>query len=174
MRVESLATFQQLPAIPRTGICPPHAHEDNSGRSLAMLTDPFDPNNWDLSEPVYRIYGDTQATIFAEVDEVDYHWAINWLWDVTTSRGKKGIKYIVRSVTQRNGAGRKGRAEEGRINTKMFLHVEIMKRTGILPPSPLHSMVDHIDRISLNCRRSNLQWATPSMNRNNISGGIND
>lgn len=127
----------------------------------------FDPNNWPTTDPVCRVYGNPSATIEAECDYIDYIWATQWLWDYTRSKGKKGKLYICRSITIRNGAGRKGRAEDGRINYKLFLHVAIMERTGIPRPSPEHTMVDHIDGNSLNCRRSNLRWATPSMNRIN-------
>jgi hypothetical protein len=135
------------------------------------LPDFFDPKTWPTTDPICRVYGNPSATVEATVDYIDYIWAIQWLWDCTRSKGKKGKLYICRSITIRNGAGRKGRAEDGRINFKQFLHVEIMKRTGILPPSPLHTMVDHRDGNSLNCCRSNLRWATAAMNRANIDGG---
>jgi hypothetical protein len=126
------------------------------------MLDIFDPNNWNLEARVCHIYGDTRASLFAEVDEIDYQWAIQWLWSHKWSRGKRKV-YICRQLTERHGP-------EVRYNSTVMLHIEIMKRTGILPPSPAHTLVDHRDGKSLNCRRSNLRWATPSMNRKNIGG----
>lgn len=125
------------------------------------MLDPFDPNNWNLEPAVLPIYGDAQASLFALVDEVDYQWATQWLWHHKWSRGRRKV-YICRQLTERLGGVR--------FNSTLMLHVEIQKRTGIAPPSPAHTLVDHRDGKSLNCRRHNLRWATPGMNRLNIGG----
>lgn len=130
------------------------------------MFDMWDPNNWNLEPQHYRVYGDVAASLFAEVDEEDYQWAIQWLWHHKWSRGHRKV-YICRQLTARYGNG-------VRFNSTVMLHIEIMKRTGIAPPSPLHTLVDHRDGKSLNCRRYNLRWATHSMNRTNIGGASGD
>jgi hypothetical protein len=111
----------------------------------------------------WHIYGDRRCEIAAEVDEIDYAWAIQWLWHHKWSRGGRKV-YVCRQVTQRIAGVR--------FNSTAMLHVEIMKRTGIEPPSPLHTRVDHRNGNSLNCKRENLRWATPAMNRANINGQL--
>lgn len=58
----------------------------------------------------------------------------------------------------------------GNYQGKIYIHVEIMRRTTILPPAPGFKIVDHRDGDELNCRRANLRWATPRMNRMNLFG----
>lgn len=132
---------------------------------LAVATeelDPFNPSNWAIfQQHEYRIYADDNAFRWAVVDEEDYQWAIKWRWHINkphpTRNGKK--EYFCRNP----GSG-------GRYKPKLFLHVEIMKRTGILPPSKLHKVVDHLDGNECNCRRSNLIWATILQNNRNRFG----
>lgn len=128
--------------------------------------DPFDPRLL-VFDHEYRIYGDDNANIYAIVDEADYHWAVQFLWSPKYSRG--GRKFYLRRVTHE----RIGPTHRDRIQRTEWLHVAIMKRTGIEPPSELHTMVDHFpDRDSLRCTRNNLRWATPSMNRQNVAERI--
>ena len=55
-----------------------------------------------------------------------------------------------------------------RVQRTMFLHVEVMIRAGISPPSPEHKIVDHYpSRNTMNCTRLNLRWATILENRLN-------
>lgn len=123
---------------------------------LALYSEPFGLN--DPREPYeFRIYGNDQATIWAVVDEEDYHWAIRWLWKPVTSRNTPKV-YLVRSTRI------KGRP------VSIYLHVAIMERTGIYRPSASHVVVDHRNGNSLDCRRSNLRFATRSMNRINVHG----
>lgn len=122
----------------------------------------WDPNTWSIPDHEFRIYGDERATTWAVVDEIDYHWAIQWRWNILTMHG--GIRipkpYLRRSRGEWQGSLRL------RQDT-LLLHVEIMKRTGVPPPSPKHRLVDHKNRDSLNCRRVNLHWVTHSMNNLN-------
>lgn len=129
-----------------------------------QLLDPFDPNNWPhfIGLPhEFRIYGDDRAHEFCVVDEVDYHWAIRWRWHVNKPHPKRNGKKRYFCRNQSNAA---------RYLPTLYLHVEIMKRTGIVPTSDLHFLVDHADGDELNCRRANLRWATRSFNNRNING----
>lgn len=124
------------------------------------VADFFDPRLWVKENHEFRIYGDDNASCWAIVDEEDYHWAIQWRWHINkphpTRNGKK--LYMRRAL-----------ANHRRYIPPLYLHVEIHKRSGIIQPSPLHILVDHIDGNELDCRRRNLRWATHSMNRRNIN-----
>lgn len=123
--------------------------------------DPFDPNLI-VDDHEYRIYGDDLAQTWVVVDREDYLWAVQWKWKWKTSRGKRKF-YMCRTLTYKNRFGTQS-------DTSLFLHVAIMKRTGIIPPSPKHTIVDHRNGDERDCRRPNLRWATPSMNRKNLYG----
>ena len=117
------------------------------------------------TEHEHRIYGDDNASIYAIVDEVDYAWALQWAWSPKYSRG--GRKVYLRRVSHE----RIGDTHRDRVQRTVWLHVEILRRTGAIPPSLFHTIADHFPHSDgLNCRRSNLRWATPSMNRKNCAG----
>lgn len=109
----------------------------------------------------FRIYGDDMAQTWVVVDEIDYHWAIKWKWHFNKPHKNRAGKkeYLRRSAS--NGK---------RYLPPIYLHVEVMKRTGKAPPSELHLFVDHRDGNEFNCRRSNLRWATASLNAKNRNG----
>ena len=113
------------------------------------------------------MYGDNRASLWAVVDEEDYHWAVKnrWCPNVKKSRGNplKTKTYLRRAIDEW--------AHGVRLRTEtVYLHIEILKRTGILPPSKAHIITDHRDGDTMNCRRSNLRWATHSMNSRNTYG----
>lgn len=126
---------------------------------MAADDDMWDPNTWDISDQERRVYLDRNVEEYAVVDEVDYLWAIGWCWHVNQPhRARTGTKrYAVRNT----GNGKKP-------GPKLYLHVEIMRRTGIERPSEAHVVVDHVDGNELDCRRHNLRWATHKMNRCNV------
>ncbi len=127
---------------------------------MLQLPHPLDPNFMELvSEREHYIYGDDHGDYAARVDAEDYWFFSRWRWSVKFDRhGRKPYLY------------RKAWCAEGRNNNvSVFLHVAIFERTGIVRPSG-HSMVDHKNGNSLECRRFNLRAATPSMNRRNIYG----
>ena len=114
-----------------------------------------------MTEPhEYRIYLDDRAIHYAIVDEEDWHYFSQWLWVPKISRG--GWKMYARRAKAIWEDGVKLKT------TSLYLHVEIMKRMEP-PPTVFHTMVDHKNGDSLNCRRKNLRWATPRMNRMNIN-----
>lgn len=81
---------------------------------------------------------------FAEVDEIDFEWAMQWKWCMSPS-------YAVR----------KGPKIGGKQST-IYMHVEIGRRGGLLGP-----LIDHIDGDGIDNRRSNLRSATKAQNCQN-------
>lgn len=115
------------------------------------MIDPFDPRT--LEElPQHRVvWLDPACGLFCVVDDVDFLWATQWLWHATpNSRGKK---YYATRMTRIRGQ-----------QIKIYMHKEILQRTGIVPPSDAHTIGDHQDGQSLHNWRDNLLWATVSEN----------
>ena len=121
--------------------------------------DPFDPRNWDNHSdmPYVPLWLSNDRDIFCIVDRQDYEWARNWLWFATNSGLTK--RYAARSV------------KAGGKHTLIWLHKEILRRLGP-PPSPAHTVGDHMNGHSLDNRRSNLRWATITENNRNKYGFI--
>ena len=109
----------------------------------------------------FCIYSDDRCSEWAVVDEIDYRWAVQWCWSIVEPKpdGRRGRSRYFRRTT---------RDQDGRCYS-MYLHVEIMRRTGISCPFA-DPITDHKDGDSFNCRRGNLHWATHAMNRRNLGG----
>lgn len=96
------------------------------------------------------------------IDYEDAEWAIamgNWFVTHGARHAEGGVVksgYAVRSAGKR----------------LLWLHKEVLIRAGVPQPSPLHRIGDHKNGVRLDCRRSNLRWATPKMNANNIHGFV--
>ncbi len=91
------------------------------------------------------------------IDDVDYQWASRWRWQAHWSKQKSKV-YARRNVLIKKRT------------VGIYLHKEICLRTHGLPPTEKHIIGDHKDGKTLNCRRDNLRWATPSQNRLNLHG----
>jgi hypothetical protein len=133
---------------------------------LDRTADPFDPNNWDAifaqhDAHEYRVYLDDRGDLYAIVDREDYEWAIKHRW--CAKKELNGTFYARRAVGE-NANGQRLRT------FSLYLHIEIHKRTKKRRPTRFHVLVDHRNGRSLDCRRKNLRWVTPSMNQRNRWG----
>lgn len=122
---------------------------------ILPIDDMWDPSTWGPDLHEHRIYADDRLNVYAVVDAEDYSWAVRWRWNLLRAHGGGRCEkiYLRRSVDVWENGVRIA------VETKL-LHVEIMKRKGDVPLSVLHTVVNHIDDNSLNCRRENIAWAT--------------
>lgn len=122
------------------------------------VRDPLDPRGWEEDLPHrYLILACGAHTL---MDTQDWEWASKHLWRATPDRDGKKL-YATRSV---------GGFIEGSRRRTLYLHKEILMRSGAVPPSEAHTIGDHRNGFSLDNRRFNLRWATPSQNRLNVHG----
>lgn len=137
--------------------------EQTANVTLPEVPEPFDLEQALRDHETYehRIYGNNQASIWAVVDAIDYDFLVRHCWN-TLRRPRAGL-YLRRAIGE-NANGQRLRT------FTVYLHIEVMKRAGIEPPSATHTIVDHRDGDTLNCRRSNLRWTTPKQNRHNRFG----
>lgn len=92
-------------------------------------------------------------TKYCVVDPIDFEWAKQWRWHATAN--STGKKFYATRMTREAGTRRQ---------IKVYLHKEILKRSGKKPLTKAHTIGDHDDGDSLNNRRENLFWATLRMN----------
>lgn len=111
--------------------------------------------------PFLPLYLD-ESELFAVVDAEDYGWASQNLWRPKWDRhGRKA--YATRSLDIREDNARV-------MCVTFYLHKQVCLLANGPPPTPRHTIGDHKDDNSLNCRRGNMRWATPKMNRQNVDG----
>lgn len=146
-------------------------------------SDMWDPNNWVDDGHEHRIYADETLEVFAVVDAIDYPYLCQYRWSIHSvdlGNGRRDTRrkkfYLRRGVSIFHAPdGEKYESpihghmvrHRNRTQKNVFLHQEVVDRMGLLPPSPLHTRIDHRDRDTMNCRRYNLAWATNSENVKN-------
>jgi hypothetical protein len=119
------------------------------GREFDELSRPF---YFEPAAPAPRlIYLDNRAHLSAIVDADDYDYFSQWLWREKPDKHRHKW-YAYRSTTV---AG---------CDASIFLHKEILRRKEA-QPDPRYKIADHVNGDSLDCRKANLRWATPSQNR---------
>ncbi|MGU3659222.1 HNH endonuclease signature motif containing protein [Methylobacterium fujisawaense] len=135
-----------------------------------LLADPFDPNTFpdELPGDACFISLSDRWDIHAIVDRQDYEWARQFKWCHTYGSGsmvavawqEHGAIYAMANrdhIYARNCAG----------GTTTWLHREVLLRSKGRPPRA--GMIgDHKNGNTLDCRRSNLRWATKSQNAKNV------
>lgn len=98
--------------------------------------------------------------LHALISPQDILWASKWKWGYKWAAGVKAAKDNIYACRQMRLSGKK---------LNLWLHREICWRAHGAPPSERH-MADHLNGDSLDCRRENLRWATPSQNSKNRYG----
>lgn len=123
----------------------------------------FDPNTWEDADLVCLLpLQDHAEWPCVQLDAIDYQWAVRWRWFAKPSNGSGGrVRKIYAFRAIRVGGRTNGQPRS------LWLHREICLRAYGPPPDLWHTITDHRDGDSLNCRRANLRWATPSMNARN-------
>lgn len=118
--------------------------------------DPFDPTTWAIEPRTITL--DWTGDHYAIVDACDYDTVMRFnTWCLKPS------KHTAYARTYK---------WEGGHRYPIFLHRVVMLLTGKEPPTPAHTIVDHINGNGLDCRRINLRWATSSMNNKNMKGSM--
>lgn len=121
-----------------------------------MHCDPFDPRTWPEPLPYLPLWLCEGRGLFCLLDREDYLWASRWLWRPLES--KTAGKFYATRPTRINGRA-----------LTIFLHKEVLLRSK-QQTSDKHHIGDHLNGNSLDNRRDNLRWATPSMNGKNRYG----
>lgn len=111
---------------------------------------------WDVA-PIdgVRVYLTNDLSVWCIVDAADAVFVTQWRWQFTWDRHKRK-RYATRSP-----------GKVGGVRRKIYLHKLLLNHWGVPQPSEKHTIGDHEDGDSLNNRRGNLSWATPSMNAQN-------
>src|SRR5574343_325718 len=121
---------------------------------------PLDPNFLVMGhEREHHIIAEHKGEEFwARVDAEDYWHFSRWRWFIKFDKqGKKPYVFRPLTIGQR----------PNRTTRSIWLHVAIHERAVTVRPDG-HTMVDHINSDTLECRKFNIRYATPSMNARNV------
>jgi hypothetical protein len=122
----------------------------------------LDPRAWDDFPEWRRVFlSERNDRLFAIVDRQEYDFAQQFSWACHKQGGWRYPNYYARRTAGRN--------EDVSHGTPFYLHVEIMKLVAP-SPSPNHTIADHRNGNTLDCRRCNLRWVTLTENRANRHG----
>lgn len=143
----------------------------NASELRMMFDENFAPLLNASCVPFQVVWLDPERNLYAVVDDIDYSFAVSWMWRPVGS--KSGVRrvekwYACRTFYVASGAGRGGEGRGRTIN--VWLHKEILLRAVGPDKRRSATIGDHINGNSLDCRRSNLRWATSSENRRNLYG----
>jgi hypothetical protein len=118
-------------------------------------TETIDSYESTILTPARKLILSRREDIWCIVDEEDYKWAIQWLWN--WSRG--GHPWNKSRYAKRN---------IGKNRTTIWLHRAVLMRAQ---PRPdwfcVSHIADHLNGQSLDNRRANLRWATHAENAKN-------
>jgi hypothetical protein len=144
-----------------------------------FAADPFDPSSWKADEHEYRIYASNDPEFYVVVDQEDYAFLAQFSWSIHTYHNGRAARtqlYLRRSISdfyapdgpmyESLTSGKLVRNRK-RVQRNLFLHFVVMLRKGDIPPDKHHHIVDHDNRNTRNCRRSNIRWATWQTNNLN-------
>lgn len=142
------------------------ARKRNKVNVAAIDDDILHPKNWcpEIHGPDHRvIWLDPDNHIFCLVDHEDYEHFHKWTWGCTYNSTKQKI-YATRSTRLQGRSGPQ---------VRLYLHKEILARLApeTHPRKEGQIIGDHINGNSLDNRRANLRWATPSENALNRKKG---
>ncbi|GJE06369.1 hypothetical protein AOPFMNJM_1685 [Methylobacterium jeotgali] len=132
-----------------------------------IAADDFDPTTWPAPAPAAcYLHLSDRFDVYALVDPEDHAWASRHRWCHTYGSGSICERFEGVFVIDRPDGMYARRCVGGRT---LWLHREILIRKDG-PPGRGRWIGDHRNGNTLDCRRRNLRWATPSQNARNVPG----
>lgn len=122
---------------------------------MSLITEAVADEPTLILTPARKVFLNKQLTLWCIVDADDFEWVgkDRWYW------GSGGNRYAYKRYV---------RHHRGKERRTIYLHREVLKRSD--PHSEIFMCwrhADHINGQTLDNRRCNLRWATPSQNQKN-------